>query len=90
LYSINIDKGHRNTTERLHVLPFPSQAYRRAFDNFDIAKVAVTWPKPTVGPDHTIPLLAEAYPPSKVTSLLKSPGEGSAVIVKNRGKIETR
>ncbi|CAL1139329.1 unnamed protein product [Cladocopium goreaui] len=31
----------------------------------------------------------EAYPPSKVTSLLKSPGEGSAVIVKNRGKIES-
>ena len=66
-----------------------SQAYRRAFDNFDIAKVAVTWPKPTVG-HHRTPLLSQAYPPSKVTSLLKSPGEGSAVIVKNRGKIETR
>lgn len=34
-------------------------------------------------------LSAEAYPSSKVTSLLKSPGEGSAVIVKNRGKIDT-
>jgi len=33
--------------------------------------------------------IAEAYPPSKVTALLKSPGEGSAVIVKNRSKIAT-
>ncbi|CAJ1399717.1 unnamed protein product [Effrenium voratum] len=44
------------------------QAYREAFDNFDIAKVA-------------------AYSPKKVNALLKSPGEGSAVIVKNRAKI---
>ncbi len=34
-------------------------------------------------------LLAQAYRPSKVTALLKSPGEGSAVIVKNRSKIAT-
>mmetsp|Transcript_89705 Transcript_89705/g.159406 ORF Transcript_89705/g.159406 Transcript_89705/m.159406 type:complete len:256 (-) Transcript_89705:18-785(-) len=46
------------------------EAYRRAFDGFDIATVA-------------------AYTPKKVAELVKSKGEGSEVIVKNRAKIES-
>ena len=53
----DIDKGHRTEQNRkASRFAFPIQAYRRAFDNFDIATVAVTWPKLTLGPDHRIPL----------------------------------
>ncbi|CAK9034026.1 unnamed protein product [Durusdinium trenchii] len=51
------------------------QAYRRAFDHFDLPTVAVGSP--------------QAYSPKKVNLLMKSPGSGSEVIVKNRAKIES-